>query len=111
MFGYNSIRYSPHNLNKQSIDYLRRSIIVVLLLPSRWCPLLSKNKTNGYLHNKTAEALADEIHRLAELEPDDLLHDSRFLIEINSGLLTNTHVEPQAYWVTAMIPARKAKAK
>jgi len=69
------------------------------------------NKTNGYLHNKTAEALAEEIHRLAELEPDDLPQDSRFLLEIDSGQLTNTHVETQAYWVTAVIAARKAKAK
>ena len=69
------------------------------------------NKTNGYLHNKTAEALADEIHRLAELEPNDVPNDSRFLLEMDAGLLTQCHLETQAYWVTAMVAARKAKAK
>ena len=69
------------------------------------------NKTNGYLHNKTAEALANEIHRLAELEPDDVPHDSRFLLEMDTGLLTKMHVETQAYWVIAVIAATKAKAK
>jgi hypothetical protein len=69
------------------------------------------NKSNGYLHNKTAEALANKIHWLAELEPDNFPYESRFLLEMDAGLLTKSYAETQAYWVTAVIAARNAKAK
>jgi hypothetical protein len=75
------------------------------------CILTIDTCTDPVLHNKTAEELANEIHRLAELEPDDVPTDSRFLLEMDAGLLTKAHVETQAYWVTAVIAARKAKAK
>jgi hypothetical protein len=68
------------------------------------------DRTNGYLRNKTAEDLAEEIHRLAELQPEDVPAESRFLLEVDSGKLTKEHVETQAYWVVAVKAARKAKA-
>ena len=68
------------------------------------------DRTNGYLRNKTAEDLAEEIHRLAELQPEDVPADCIFLLEVDSGKLTKEHVETQAYWVVAMKAARKAKA-
>jgi ADP-glucose pyrophosphorylase len=68
------------------------------------------DKSNGYLRNKTAEELAEEIHRLAELQPEDVPTESKFLLEIDSGKLIKEHVETQAYWVIAVKAARKAKA-
>ena len=68
------------------------------------------DKSNGYLRNKTAEDLAEEIHRLAELQPEDVPTESMFLLEVDSGNLTKEHVETQAYWVVAVRAARKAKA-
>jgi hypothetical protein len=72
--------------------------------------ILLHDNSSGYLHNKTAEDLAEEIHRLAELQPEDVPTESIFLLEIDSGKLTNEHVETQAYWVIAVKAARKAKA-
>ena len=68
------------------------------------------DKSNGYLRNKTAEDLAEEIHRLAELQPEDVPAERMFLLEVDSGKLTKEHVETQAYWVVAVRAARKAKA-
>jgi len=95
-------------------DWTRQLISRILQIThSQWIyrNISLHNKTNGYLHNKTGKELANEIHRLAELEPDDVPTDSRFLLEMDEGVLTKAHVETQAYWVTAVIAARKAKAK
>ena len=70
--------------------------------------ILHHNRTNGYLQNKTVEDLAEEIHRLAELQPEDVPAESIFLLEV--GKLTKEHVETQAYWVVAVKAARRAKA-
>jgi hypothetical protein len=72
--------------------------------------ILHHNRTNGYLQNKTVEDLAEEIHRLAELQPEDVPAESIFLLEVDSGQLTKEHVETQASWVEAVRAARKAKA-
>ena len=69
------------------------------------------DKSNGYLHNKTADELAEEIHKLAELEPEEVPYESRFLLEMDRAQLIKSHVETQAYWVTAVLVARKARAK
>ena len=55
------------------------------------------DKSNGYLRNKTAEDLAEEIHRLAELQPEDVPTERMFLLEVDSGKLSKEHVETQAY--------------
>jgi hypothetical protein len=68
------------------------------------------DRSNGYLRNKTAEDLGEEIHRLAELQPEDVPAESTFLLEVDAGKLTKEHVETQAYWVVAVRAARKAKA-
>ena len=69
------------------------------------------DRSNGYLRNKTAEDLAEEIHRLVELQPEDVTAESTFLLEMDAGKLTKEHVETQAYWVVAVRAARKAKAE
>ena len=57
------------------------------------------DRSNGYLRNKTAEDLAEEIHRLVELQPEDVTAESTFLLEMDAGKLTKEHIETQAYWV------------
>lgn len=68
------------------------------------------DKSNGYLRNKTAEDLAEEIHKLAKLQLEDVPTESMFLLEVDSGNLTKEHVETRAYWVVAVRAAMKAKA-
>ena len=55
--------------------------------------------------------MAQEIHRLAELNPEDAPIESQFLLEMNLGELTKVHTETQAYWITAVQAARMAKAR
>ena len=69
------------------------------------------DKTYGYLHKKSTKEMSAEIHRLAELDPDEVPNESRFLLEVNLGELTRTYIETQAYWVTAVTAARRAKAR
>ncbi len=68
-------------------------------------------KTNRHLHNKTADELAEAIHRLAEHDPEDVPNDIKFLLEMDREKLIKRYVETQAYWVTAVLAARKAQAK
>jgi hypothetical protein len=69
------------------------------------------DKTDGYLHKKLTEELSDKIYQLAELEPDNVPTGSQFLLEVNLGKLTKSHIENQAYWVTAVTAARAAKVR
>ena len=86
---------------------------VIQITHSQWIfrNISLHDKTHGYLHKKNTEELSEEIHRLAELDPDDVPIESRFLLEVNLGELTKTHIENQAYWVTAVTAARTAKAR
>ena len=97
-----------------SADWTKQLISKILQIThSQWIfrNISLHDKTNGYLHMKSTEELSNEIHRLAELEPDDVPTESRFLLEVNMGELTNSHIENQAYWVTAVTAARAAKAR
>ena len=42
---------------------------------------------------KNTEQMAEEIHQLADLEPEDVPTESRFLLEMNLGDLTKLHVK------------------
>ena len=94
-------------------DWTKQLISRILQIThSQWIyrNILLHDKSKGYLRNKTAEELAENIHRLAELQPEDVPTESKFLLEIDSGKLIKEHVETQAYWVIAVKAARKAKA-
>ena len=69
------------------------------------------NQNQGNLHKKNTEQMAEEIQILAELEPEDVLTESRFLLEMNLGDLTKLHAKTQTYWITAVTAARSAKAR
>jgi hypothetical protein len=59
-------------------------------------------KLCGYLHNTTLEGIRLTIEELAETSPDDIPEESKFLLEINFGKLTKSHIENQQYWIIAL---------
>jgi hypothetical protein len=60
------------------------------------------DKLCGYLHNKTLQDIHVTIKQLAETSPDNIPEGSRFLLEINFGNLTRSHIENQQYWIIAL---------
>jgi hypothetical protein len=68
------------------------------------------DKTNGFLCNKKADKILQLINEFAEVAPEDVPEDSRFLLEINFSKLTKAHLETQTYWTLAVDAAIMAKA-
>jgi hypothetical protein len=68
------------------------------------------DKTNGFLRNKKADEILQLINEFAEVAPEDVPSDSRFLLEINFSELTKAHLETQTYWTLAVDAAITAKA-
>jgi hypothetical protein len=68
------------------------------------------NKTHGYLHNKKANKIMQQINVLSDLASEEVPEDSQFLLEINFSELSSYHLETQKYWTLAVDPALKAKA-
>jgi hypothetical protein len=66
------------------------------------------NKINGYLHKKNSEEIMLELKSLAGIAPDDILVESRFLLEINFSELSKFHIESQKYWILAVNAALAA---
>jgi len=60
------------------------------------------DKLCGYLHNKSHEDIRITIEELAETSPEDIPEESKFLLEINFGNLTKSHIENQQYWIIAL---------
>jgi hypothetical protein len=60
------------------------------------------DKLCGYLHNKSLEDIRLAIEELAETYPEDIPKESKFLLEINFGNLTKSHIEHQQYWIIAL---------
>jgi len=60
------------------------------------------DKLCGYLHNKSLEDIKQTIEELAETPPEDIPKGSKFLLEINFGDLTKSHIENQQYWIIAL---------
>ncbi len=71
---------------------------------SQWiyCNFTLHDKLCGYLHNKTLEDIHVTIEQLAEMSPDNIPEGSRFLLEMNFGNLTRSHIENQEYWIIAL---------
>ena len=42
------------------------------------------------------------IEELAETPPEDIPKESKFLLKINYGDLTKSHIESQQYWIIAL---------
>ena len=60
------------------------------------------DKLCSYLHNKSLEDIKQTIEELAETPPEDIPEGSKFLLEINFGDLTKSHIENQQYWIIAL---------
>ena len=60
------------------------------------------DKLCGYLHNKSLEDIKQTIEELVETPPEDIPEESKFLLEINYGDLTKSHIENQQYWIIAL---------
>jgi hypothetical protein len=71
---------------------------------SQWiyCNFTLHDKQCGYLHNKTLKDIRLTIEELAETCPEDIPEESKFLLEINFGELTKSHIENQQYWIIAL---------
>ena len=71
---------------------------------SQWIYRIFKlhDKLCEYLHNKMLEDIHVTIKQLAETSSDDIPEGSRFLLEINFGDLTRSHIENQQYWIIAL---------
>ncbi len=73
------------------------------------------DKLCGYLHKKNLEDIQLTIKELANTAPEEVPKESKFLLEINFGDPTKSHIENQQYWVIAIQAAitagqRKAAA-
>ena len=106
------LQISSSRLN--ATDWTKQFITKLLQIThSQWIyrNISLHDQTNGYLHNKNIKDLSEEIHRLSELEKDEVPKESQFLLEMNLGTLTKQHTETQAYWITAVQAARTATAR
>ncbi len=95
-----------------SEDWIRQFISRILQLThSQWIfrNISFHDKTNGFLRNKKADEILQLINEFAEVAPEEVPSDSRFLLEINFSELTKAHLETQTYWTLAVDAAITAK--
>jgi hypothetical protein len=93
-------------------DWIRQIISRILQLThSQWIfrNISFHDKTNGFLRNKKADEILQLINEFAEVAPEDVPNNSRFLLEINFSELTKAHLETQTYWTLAVDAAITAK--
>ena len=77
-------------------DWIRQFISRILQLThSQWIfqNISFYDKTNGFLRNKKVDEILQLINEVAEVAPEDVPSDSRFLLEINFSELTKAHLE------------------
>jgi hypothetical protein len=93
-------------------DWIRQFISRILQLThSQWIfqNISFYDKTNGFLRNKKADEILQLINEFAEVTPEEVPNDSRFLLEINFSKLTKAHLESQTYWTLAVDAAITTK--
>ncbi len=94
-------------------DWTKQFISKLLqIMHSQWVfwNISLHNKTHGYLCNRKAEEIIQQINVLSEVAPEEVPKDSQFLLEINFSELSTFHLNTQTYWTLAMDAALKAKA-
>ena len=72
---------------------------------------LLHNHNQGYLHKNNTEQIAEKIHLLAELEPEDVPVKSRFLLEMNLGDLTKLHLKTKSLLDHSSYRSKISKSK
>jgi hypothetical protein len=55
-----------------------------------------------YLHKKKIKDIRLTIEELAETPPEDIPEESKFLLKINFGKLTKSHIKNHQYWIIAL---------
>ncbi len=60
------------------------------------------DKLCGYVHKKNLEDIQLTIEELEDTAPEEVPEESKFLLEINFGDLTKSHIKNQQYWVIAI---------
>ncbi len=93
-------------------DWIRQFISRILQLTHlQWIfrNISFHDKTNGFLRNKKADEILQLINEFADIAPEEVPSNSRFLLEINFSELTNAHLETQTYWTLAVDAAITAK--
>jgi hypothetical protein len=55
------------------------------------------DKLCGYLHKKKIKDIRLTIEELAETPPEEIPKESKFLLEVNFGKLTKSHIKNQQY--------------
>jgi hypothetical protein len=60
------------------------------------------DKLCGYLHKKKIKNIGLTIEELVETPPEEIPKESKFLLEINFGKFTKSHIENQQYWIIAL---------
>jgi hypothetical protein len=68
------------------------------------------DRTHGYLHNKKANKIMQQLNVLSDLATEDVPKASQFLLKINFSELSTSNLETQKYWMLAVDVALKAKA-
>jgi hypothetical protein len=94
-------------------DWTKQFISKILQIThSQWIfqKISLHNQTHGYLHNKNANKIMQQLNVLLDLAPEDVPKASRFLLKINFSELSTLHLETQKYWMLAVDAALKAKA-
>ncbi len=66
--------------------------------------------THGYIHNKKADKIMQQLNILLDLAPEDVPEARQFLLKINFSELSTSNLETQKYWMLAVDAALKAKA-
>jgi hypothetical protein len=60
------------------------------------------DKLCRYLHKKKIKDIRLTIEELAETPLEEIPKESKFLLEINFGKLTKSHIKSQQYWIIAL---------
>jgi hypothetical protein len=66
------------------------------------------NKQRGYLRLQQCRDLLREVDSLLDTPPEEVLEESRYLLELDFLTLYNATFEQQSYWVLAMKAMRRA---
>jgi hypothetical protein len=93
-------------------DWTKQFISKILqIMHSQWIfqNITLHDRTHGYLNNKKADEIMQQLNVLSNLAPEDVPEASRFLLEINFSRLSTLHLETQKYWTLAVDADLKAK--
>jgi hypothetical protein len=88
-----------------SNDWMKHFIGRLLLIShSQWLyrNFTLHNKLRGYLRLQHQKEVLKEVGRLMDMNPDNILQGSQYLLELDFISLYNSSFERQSYWVLAM---------